>query len=179
MWHCLQGPQQNHESRRAEAQLRPHCLMRKTFACWICCRSRYVGFVFVQVIIMIIISRCVHIVQLIAIIVSCRWWRKPWVFRMPPRIIYHLFRKIIHCKPTPAKNVCPCCRRCCPMFQTFKNHSLFPLAAKPVLEGLVHTNVNRLTQRCASARDMLNLNTQILDFGHDRCHHLASVWVQK
>ena len=173
-WHCFQGPQQIHESRGAEAQLRPHCLTRKIFGCWIRCCSRHCRI------------RCCpsdhhgHC-QERSHCAICRHNCQPPAVAETMSILhasthfYSLFRKVIHCKPTPPNNVYPCWWKGCPMLQTSKNHPLFPLAAKPVLEGLVHTDVNRLTQQCASTVDMLNLITQILDFGHDRCRHMASV----
>jgi hypothetical protein len=51
--------------------------------------------------------------------------------------LHLLFRKIIHCKPTPPNNVRPCLWRSCPMFQTFKNHQLSYSLEGVFLKGLI------------------------------------------
>jgi hypothetical protein len=48
-----------------------------------------------------------------------------------------------------------------------------------MLEWLVHANVKRLTQACAPARDVDDLDSQLKNLGDDRHHHVALVCIKK
>jgi hypothetical protein len=44
------------------------------------------------------------------------------------------------------RNIGPCWRPCGPTLDAFLNHPEFPFLSNPILEGLVHRDVDRLTQ---------------------------------
>ena len=66
-----------------------------------------------------------------------------------------------------------------PVDQAIIHHEIGPEPNHPTLERLVKDNVNRLAEGGTSSWEMLNLNTQILNFAYHCWHHVAMIGIKE